>query len=725
MNKIFTFFAFFCFAMSFAQHKVADRVAEYKTLNAEFKHFSVLTATGQPADSNVLRAVTKSTLAQINNTSVNNIVTNQYETLELEIPYQATTIMVELYKAKLFNENFHADTDKQRNIAYDRGVHYRGIVKGDSNSVVSFNFFNGELNAIISASGLNNLVIGRLDKANNTNDYIIYSDADMRVPNGFNCAVKENSSVSGSHPQSASREIDTEHCVTMYLEIDYDIYMENGSSTTQTNNWATSVFNNVQTLYANDGITVSLKSTFVWTDEDPYVALSESDSSSDYLYMFNAVRPVFDGDVGQLLGIDPGGLGGVAVTIDGLCSQYNFSYSDVFIQYSTVPTWSWTVQVITHEFGHLLGSRHTHACVWNGNDTSIDGCGTQAGYVEGDCAIGPIPVVAKGTIMSYCHLISGVGISFNNGFGPQPTAAIVDAVESAQCLSSDCVNTCINMVVDISVVFPANNTAAISWNDLSGATSWQVSVSLLGSSVENWITVNTNSYTTPAVLNFNTFYKVHIRPLCDGISPMYREGMFATPAIWCNGVTITDTGGVNNDYTDNQYYIRTLIPTQPQKKIKLVFNAFDLEADYDFLSIYDGPNVDSPSLGDYTGDFVLTPIESSAPDGSLTIKFFSDSGVVESGYIATVSCTQHLGVDNFGDDIDFSYSPNPTTGSVSIVSNSEMDDIAVYNVQGQLLYHSKNNGLDKYVDLSSFAGGTYFFKLNFGDRQVNFKIVKN
>ncbi|MEZ4949652.1 MAG: hypothetical protein R2784_09740 [Saprospiraceae bacterium] len=24
------------------------------------------------------------------------------------------------------------------------------------------------------------------------------------------------------------------------------------------------------------------------------------------------------------------------------------------------------------------------------------------------------------TIMSYCHLVSGVGINFNNGFGPNP-----------------------------------------------------------------------------------------------------------------------------------------------------------------------------------------------------------------------------------------------------------------------------------------------------------------
>ena len=47
--------------------------------------------------------------------------------------------------------------------------------------------------------------------------------------------------------------------------------------------------------------------------------------------------------------------------------------------YANVPTYSWTVMVFTHEMGHLMGSRHTHACVWNGNNTQIDGCYTPEG----------------------------------------------------------------------------------------------------------------------------------------------------------------------------------------------------------------------------------------------------------------------------------------------------------------------------------------------------------
>lgn len=90
--------------------------------------------------------------------------------------------------------------------------------------------------------------------------------------------------------------------------------------------------------------------------------------------------------------------------------------------------------VIAHELGHLMGSQHTHACVWNGNDTAIDGC---AGLTEGFCGTPGIPANG-GTIMSYCHL-RPQGINFNFGFGTQPGAVIANRVEAAQgCVQAVC-----------------------------------------------------------------------------------------------------------------------------------------------------------------------------------------------------------------------------------------------------------------------------------------------
>lgn len=188
------------------------------------------------------------------------------------------------------------------------------------------------------------------------------------------------------------------------------------------------------------------------------------------------------------------GLGGVAITINGLCSQDNFSYSDVTTSFSTVPTYSWTIQVISHEFGHLLGSPHTHGCYWNDNDTAIDGCGQQAGYSEGDCPQAPIPSSAvKGTIMSYCHL-TNAGISFSNGFGPQPAALILSTVNGSACLSTDCINTCINTVSSIEVINSDTTSAEVTWTDALNS-NWEVSASTFTGEPINWIAVTSNAYT--------------------------------------------------------------------------------------------------------------------------------------------------------------------------------------------------------------------------------------
>ncbi len=710
--------------LGFSQNKVAQHVKELENGKTIFKPVSVLSASTEALNQDIRKVVDKASLATIKLQDVGAIVTNRYENIALEIPYQNQTLTLLLYKVNPFAEGFHVDTDKSKDISYEKGVYYRGILNGDYTSVAAFNFFNGELNGVVSSSQLGNLVVGKLDKANNTRDYIIYSDADMKVLNQFDCQMKDDAGLDIDQP-TLHRDIQSTRCVTMYFEVDNNLFISNSSSTTSTTNWMTSVFNNVQTLYNNDGISVALKSIYIWTDADPYNGIGTS--SGDYLNAFNQERPIFDGDVGQLVGIDPGGLGGVAVTIGGLCTQNNYSYSDVNLSYSTVPTYSWTINVITHEFGHLLGSRHTHACVWNGDNSRIDGCGPQAGYSEGTCAAGPIPsTTEKGTIMSYCHLISGVGINLSNGFGPQPTTAILNAVNGGTCLSFDCVNTCINTVTAINVTNVTASSVNITWTDMNTSQSnWQVAVTPFASTAIVWNDVTTNSFSISG-LNPNAYYKIRVRPLCTGLTATTRTQIFATAATNLCSFTFTDTGTTGN-YTNMESWTRTLMPTGNGLKVKATFTTFNLEADYDYLYIYDGPDTNYPDMtfGGLTGTTVPTPFTATNFSGALTFRFFSDQGVVASGWNANITCTGTLGVES-NDFIDFSYAPNPTTGNVAITSKTAITEVVIYNVTGQLLYKNSPQAFDTNVDLSSFAQGTYFFKMKFdGDHEVNFKVLKD
>lgn len=723
MKKHLLVTALFCITNLLAQNKVAERVSELQRLHADFRPVSVLYPTQNTIDKEVTKVVDGATLASVNTAAINDIVANHYETIELEIPYQNQNIAVLLYKVNPFAEGFHVDTDKGKNASYQKGVYYRGMIKAETNSVSSFNFFNGECNGIISSSALGNVVVGKLDKANNQTDYIVYSDAKMKVLNDFDCHVKDTDT--GSKPNGeTNRNVTSDRCVSMYFEIDNNLFVQNGSDVTTTTNWMTSVFNNVQTLYANDAITVGLKSIFIWTDPDPYEGVGTD--SSAYLNAFAQNRPVFDGDVGQLVGVDPGSLGGVAF-LNTLCASNNFSYADLNgISYATVPTYSWTIQVITHEFGHSLGSSHTHACAWNGNNTSIDGCGTQAGYSEGTCGVGPIPASdVKGTIMSYCHLISGVGISFNNGFGPQPAALILANVNSNTCLSFDCATSCSNTITDVYIDTVTSTAVSFSWTDIGVTTSWQVAVTPFASTTIVWNTVTTPSFSASG-LNQNTYYKIRIRPNCAGFEPAVREKIFATSTDnFCTGVSFTDTGGSTGNYTDMETWVRTMTPYNSGLKLRVTFLTFNLENTYDFLYIYNGPNEFSTPLtpSGLTGTISPGTYNSTATDGSLSFKFTSDQAVVASGWTATITCTGTL-ANQDNNFLDYSYYPNPTTGKVAIASKDPITEVAVYNVQGQLLFTQKLNELSTNVDISPFASGTYFFKLKINDREANFKIVK-
>lgn len=725
MKKLLTLGLLVVTTVLFAQKKVAQRVQELKAQNETFQPYSVFAPSNIPPSADIQKTVDHASAVQLQSEVLHQLMSDRKNALELVIPYQEKNITVQMYQADVLAEGFHLDTPTQRNLGYTPGLYYRGIIKGDQNSLVAFSFFNDELYGVISAPGMGNIVVAKIRQKNNTSDYLVYSDAELKINHQFTCHTRDEGSVNNVNSQRPDEAL-SQKCVTIYFEIDYNLYQDN-NSTTATSNWMTAVFNNVQTLYNNDGITTAIKSIYIWTTPDPYEGIGTS--SSDYLFKFNEVRPVFDGDLGQLVGRDPGGLGGVAVGINGICTQDNFSYSDLSTSYNTVPTFSWTIEVITHELGHLMGSPHTHACVWNGNNTAIDGCGptANASYTEGNCDLGPLPSQATGgTIMSYCHLLN-VGINFSNGFGPQPAARILGKVNSGTCLSTDCINTCINTVAAISTSNITGGSAQISWVDNSGATQWQVAVTPFSSTNIVWNNVNTPSYNATG-LSSNVYYKVRVRPLCGGgLQAADEKAIVITGANYCSGLTITDTGGTTDNYEDSETYIRTIIPNLANKKIRLTFSEFDLEQDYDYLYVYDGNSTSAPDLsgGGFTGNNIPGPFVSSATDGSLTLKFYSDGGVTAAGYVASVACENRLANATFESDIDFTYWPNPVKDHLNISARLNLTEVLVHNLEGRLLFQKQINKPEAQIDLSSFANGTYFCTLQFGNRQAHFKVVKN
>lgn len=247
------------------------------------------------------------------------------------------------------------------------------------------------------------------------------------------------------------------------------------------------LFNQVAAIYQNEGVLVCLSEVYVWNTVDPYVATT----TEGLLTEFQNRKASINGDLGQLLTYRSIN-GGRAAGFNGLHSSNvddKLSVTELNPWYYTYPTYSWSVFAMAHEFGHLFGSRHTHACVWNGNNTAIDGCWA----VEGSCAAPGIPANG-GTIMSYCHQ-QDVKINFNFGFGSQPGNVIRNSVATATNLKTVAISGD-NLITTTGKTFALNNATALRWSSspniqLVSSNSQNATFKSIGDGL-GWIKVATN-----------------------------------------------------------------------------------------------------------------------------------------------------------------------------------------------------------------------------------------
>lgn len=368
---------------------------------------AVLDAAGAPYD-----------LLDLNPTALSELREAAPEKLELTLP--GATGNVSLVRTNIFADGFRV-TESGTNTYHKTalGLHYRGIVTDDPGSLVAISIFDGEVSGII-ATNAGNFVLGKMAKGD---QHILYNDKDLPSPDLGECATPDS-----GLPYSPKDLVDLDpgqkdvnNCVNVWMEADYSIYQQRGSGTAS---FITALFNQVAVLYANENINLVMSELFIWTSNDPY----NSGSSTGNLNAFVTNRTSFNGDIAHLVSFQASG--GVAY-VDVLCSNsYGYGFSSIDNNFNNVPSYSWSVNVLAHELGHNFGSQHTHACVWNGNNTAIDGCYT----TTGGCAAPAIPS-GGGTIMSYCHLTSA-GVNFNLGFGAQPGNLIRNRAYNSSCLTS-------------------------------------------------------------------------------------------------------------------------------------------------------------------------------------------------------------------------------------------------------------------------------------------------
>ena len=479
-------------------------------------------------------------LLKFDPTTVSQLLLTQPENISFNIPVTGgSPIVLKLFKASVITNDFllnASEGSKQVNV-FSTGLHYRGIVDGNTNSLAAVSIFSdGVMGLVATENG--NFNLGKVKESNNF--YVYYNDINIAAPFNFSCGTTSKERAYTADQLKRSPSAQTTKCVRLYWEISNDIYLDQGGFAATTN-FSLGLFNQTAVIFANDGISVSLSELFIWTTASPY----SGSSSFDYLDGFQNFRPFFNGDLGHLLNYS--NFGGVAATIDGICAfnqDNRHCYSGISAGYSVVPVYSWAVNVTTHEQGHLMGSFHTHACVWNGNGTAIDGCGPSQGYVEGNCPQAPFPTNG-GTIMSYCHLVGVVGVNFVNGFGLQPANAIINTINTASCLTPCSTINCV-IPSGLTVTNVTTTSATLSWIIHPNSSEYIIEINEVGTSV--WDTIlATSSPITINNLNPGANYNWQIQALCaEGLTFFSPPSWFQTPPVSCAPPSSLSAANINS-----------------------------------------------------------------------------------------------------------------------------------------------------------------------------------
>ena len=361
------------------------------------------------------------------------MISSPQEALEIVVPYRGKSYELQLVPNHLRTVGYEVKLPHGGAWTQSKNYYYHGTITGQE-GWATLAIMGDKVRLLIAHSHGNIEIIPHADY------YIGYQTTDIKTPKSYTCGVEHDAKHIKSTTSDSRAAAD---CLELYIEADYQSYLDNGSSVAQTEAWALSIMNDVSTIYGTIGISLSVSGLLVRTASGPYA--SSTNKTELRTAFVDELQGNYEGRVALLFSTRDL-QGGLAYGIGGYCADYP-SFPGPFAVATSMsstltpyPSYSFNVQVVAHELGHVLGARHTHACVWNDNDTQIDDCGnvwaTNNDFTpEGaTCYDEEAPILpASGTVMSYCDLVTGVGIDLANGFNPEVGTLLATNFQNALC----------------------------------------------------------------------------------------------------------------------------------------------------------------------------------------------------------------------------------------------------------------------------------------------------
>jgi hypothetical protein len=218
---------------------------------------------------------------------------------------------------------------------------------------------------------------------------------------------------SGSIAPGARRLVD------LAIDMDFDmrsIFPDNASAAS----YAGALVGAVSAIYRRD-CDASIRISYLRVLDTADDLFNEPDPLVPFRDYWNANGAAIDRDLFTLLtGRRNLPYGGVA-WLDAACGAFGYSVNGYlngrFADPVATSPGNWDINVVAHELGHNLGTRHTH-------DYGLDGCASGT--------------VQRGTIMSYCHVVSGASSNIDLRFHRGTSQRIESFISGAPCLAVDC-----------------------------------------------------------------------------------------------------------------------------------------------------------------------------------------------------------------------------------------------------------------------------------------------
>ncbi len=135
--------------------------------------------------------------------------------------------------------------------------------------------------------------------------------------------------------------------------------------------------------------------------------------------------------------------------------------------------------------------------------------------------------------------------------------------------------------------------------------------------------------------NSGQFTAQETKQLVIGLIPVFNmsNGTVTT----CTGF-FYDSGGASGTYQNGENFTMTFYPAAAGSMVRMIFNSFATESNYDYLRIYNGTSTSATLIGTYNGTTGPGTVTAANASGALTFNFTSDGSVTPAGWEAAISC---------------------------------------------------------------------------------------